>query len=58
MSRVDHLRVEIYNDVAGKPYIILEGGTSASTGIPSAPAIEVKMWADTVEVVDYRRAKE
>jgi hypothetical protein len=54
MSRTDHLRVEIYNDVAGKPYIILEASGRKGEDL-SAPAIEVKMWANSIEVVDYRR---
>jgi hypothetical protein len=54
MSRLSHLRVEIYNDVTGKPYVILEGADFEGV-TASVPAVEVKLWADDVEIIDYRR---
>jgi hypothetical protein len=54
MSRVESLTINVYSDVAGKPYVIIEG--SADESGTSAPAMEMKVWAHEVTVIDNRRS--
>jgi hypothetical protein len=57
MSRVDHLTVEIYSDTAGKPYVVIAAGRyEEEAGLN--PHTEIKIRADSIQVEDYRRARE
>lgn len=56
MARMQALRIEVFDDAVGKPYVLIEGTTEDASGTDAVP-MEFKVWAHEVTVTDHRKPK-
>jgi len=51
MARVKHLSVSIRSDIAGRPYVVIQGADDQD----EPQSMELKIWADELVLEDLRR---